>query len=493
MAQNWNPFLTPANEATPPGNTFSVPLASDPELDNPEEWEYEYSTTETDTYYVTLDLTNPYLPPTQPRANRGPSKTRWSNPGLGRTPRKNLGPKVFDTEARGKKNQDTAPNAADNESVIDVDEDEVEVQIMRELGGNGTNGQTEEDQDVAEPDDEEELKTVQILDLHTKNPLISYNGNVFSCQWGQNIGSEFLFTKHDENSTLPILRNLPGNVDLLGVSSVRLTSKTVKVEHKANAKKVLREKIPDIYLDTGSRSKTRIAGQAMFLQGLMEIKEANGEEDLVTIHTQARLTPAKWKLEVQEKRLKERAKLQNIRNRGTEKQKAEAQRRLEELDQEDAKLAKLQLPAADRRSHKPKLGRKPKTPRDPNAPRASRKKVAPNGHGILATIPKKRGRPANNPGRLPARGVILESPMATRSQSRETFTTPSQLGMGGLARSFDDASKLSDDSGEEYGGMDLVIEDEDGDFNDEEEADTATPGRDGKGYEYPDPDEIFDL
>lgn len=441
------------------------------------------------TYYVTLDLTNPYLPPTQPRANRGPSKTRWSNPGLGRTPRKNLGPKVFDTEAGGKKNQD----AAENESVIDVDEDEVEAQIMRELGGNGTNGQIEGDQDTAEPDDEEELKTVQILDLHTKNPLISYNGNVFSCQWGQNIGSEFLFTKHDASSTLPILRNLPGNVDLLGVSSVRLTSKTVKVEHKANAKKVLREKIPDIYLDTGSRSKTRIAGQAMFLQGLMEIKEAKGEEDLVSIHTQARLTPAKWKLEVQERRQKERGRLQNLRNRGTEKQKAEAQRRLEELDQEDAKLAKLQLPAADRRSHKPKLGRKPKKPRDPNAPRVSRKKVAPNGHGILAAMPKKRGRPANNPGRPSTESVVPQSPMAPRSQSRETFATPSQSGMGGPGGSFDGAGDLNQDGGEEYGGMDLMDDDEDDDFDDEEETYGGTPGGpEGNGYEYPDPDEMYD-
>ncbi|KAJ1333822.1 TFIIIC subunit triple barrel domain-containing protein [Microdochium nivale] len=85
-----------------------------------------------------------------------------------------------------------------------------------------------------EEEDEAELDEVQIMELHSANPVISYRGRVYAAQWHQNIGTEFLLTRHDDDSHLPVLRHLDDGVDLLAASSARISVAQKELKRKDN-------------------------------------------------------------------------------------------------------------------------------------------------------------------------------------------------------------------------------------------------------------------
>lgn len=142
-----------------------------------EEWEYEYHENETEDFYIPLDLTN--VPEAQvPMVSQG-------RPGH---------PILLKTRLR-------ALNAARSQP--------------REFSNNPTEGR-----------ETGNMGNVQIVGLHTTNPLVMYNGQLLSCHWGSTIGTDMFFVKPvslEEGNTAP-LRSLP-SVDLLSLGSAKLVAK----------------------------------------------------------------------------------------------------------------------------------------------------------------------------------------------------------------------------------------------------------------------------
>jgi len=129
-------------------------------------------------------------------------------------------------------------------------------------------------------------ETVQILDLHTENPIISYKGRVFSGQWCENTTTELLMTRHDSERPLPSLRRLDDNkVDLLAASSARINVTEQKIKPKIDRTQsrasahLPQTVIPPVDLKA---SQERI-DQRNFLADLIALKRRKGETDDVTI------------------------------------------------------------------------------------------------------------------------------------------------------------------------------------------------------------------
>ena len=60
---------------------------------------------------------------------------------------------------------------------------------------------------------------IQILDLHSEHPLISYRGRIFEGDWSEIIGTEAILTQRTPTShPLPALRHLADDIDLLAFS-----------------------------------------------------------------------------------------------------------------------------------------------------------------------------------------------------------------------------------------------------------------------------------
>lgn len=139
-----------------------------------DEWEYEYDENETEDFYIPLDLSN--VPAAQiPMVSQG-------RPGH---------PTLLKSRLR-------ALNAARSQPAS--------------IATDTNNGQ-----------ETTTMGEVQVVGLHTPNPLVMYNGQLLSCHWTSTVGTDMFFVKPDANQSQP-LRSLP-SVDLLSLGSAKLVAK----------------------------------------------------------------------------------------------------------------------------------------------------------------------------------------------------------------------------------------------------------------------------
>lgn len=164
--------------------------------------------------------------------------------------------------------------------------------------------QPADDQNKNHPARLRNVGEIQLLDLHSDNPIISYKGRIFSGSWASNIGTELIFGSHDEVAErgLPYLRALDGDVDLMAASSARILTTPADMRPKnrggtstAHPNQQSRKPAPDRYRQLRKESNIEIPiafdkhgrrkPQARFLENLMALKRSRGETDEVTTMT----------------------------------------------------------------------------------------------------------------------------------------------------------------------------------------------------------------
>jgi hypothetical protein len=281
------------------------------------------------------------------------------NPGLGRNrPGKYSKPATYSTLAGGLAEAEDIQPGEDDPEVDDVEEEEAAAEDDTRNGS-----------PVAE--DNAEIGELQVLELHSANPIISYNGQHYSCQWASNVGTELLFMAHDRDSTIPVLRNLHGGVDLLAANSARIISNKLELEPRKRKRSPERafvrgSNIPHTkyLIPVGVGAAPRRKDQAVFLERLIGMKTEKGETDNVTIVAERRVANSKWKTRFVELRNAERKKLNNIingkKNAGiTEEEVEAAKKRLQAMDEEDHRVSKTE-PSLGKRRAAARVGRKKK-------------------------------------------------------------------------------------------------------------------------------------
>ncbi|KAK4121192.1 hypothetical protein N657DRAFT_623373 [Parathielavia appendiculata] len=264
--------------------------------DDDDGWEYEYSTTETETYYLTLDLSiRDFLERRTDIVHNTRSGYRvWYNP-------------LFNAPDP----QISNPDLLDDKDADDGEPPEREELDLDTIGMPQPQDQPEPPidpmlQNTAEKDGqfdahavEKPAEEIQILELHSKEPVVSYRNHVFRGSWCENIGTEMIFTPHDDSAPLPALRHLPQNMDLLAASATRINFREaifVSKERDSIANRIFlgfgwtEEDIPHrykrnggIYVHVGGDKSGQRQPQAHFLEDLIALKRKRGETDEVTI------------------------------------------------------------------------------------------------------------------------------------------------------------------------------------------------------------------
>ncbi|OHE94139.1 hypothetical protein CORC01_10596 [Colletotrichum orchidophilum] len=240
------------------------------------EWEYEYSTTETETYYLTVDLSIPQLlrrKRNMPVSGRGGYHYKhWAGP-------------------------HRKPDEPKHHRIMSDDENDDEPAAEPEDEEEMDQGQADPNIDGYDADFEsEQAPEIQILDLHSNKPMFAYKGKIFEGQWSRNLGTEVIFAEHEHEDPIPALRHLPGGVDMLAASWSRIntTEKRLEPKHEAAAKDDPLEDIrrqhgihiPITADKTGERKR-----QTRFLENLMALKVKRGEKDEVTVYAHAAPKP----------------------------------------------------------------------------------------------------------------------------------------------------------------------------------------------------------
>ena len=259
------------------------------------------------TYYLTVELSYPEFKsaaPPNPHHSRGGYYKKWlTQPqdatesaaarSYSRVP--NL-PRPDDND-----DNDEEPVPGAEEDMLDIDPNLRADAGMEADGGTGRapegdtaqpgqdNQREEEDEaEQSEPEDLTPLQDIQILDLHSRRPIISYRGRVFEGQWGEMIGTDLILARHDPNSQsqLPALRNLPGDVDILAASASRILTTEKILEPRVPEEDTLEpiRKEWNINIPVGKHKSGERAQQADFLEKLIALKIKKGEEDKVTVY-----------------------------------------------------------------------------------------------------------------------------------------------------------------------------------------------------------------
>ncbi|KAK3112156.1 hypothetical protein LTR53_011859 [Teratosphaeriaceae sp. CCFEE 6253] len=220
-------------------------------MDASTEWEYEYDANETEDLYLTLDLTT-HAPEAVPVQN------------------------VLRNGRRVPKDPAT--------SRLPVNGDVP--------GGDGD--------DTLEPP----AGTLQVLDLHTEEPLIKFDKGAFSCRWHTDLGTQFFVTKPGAVSN----PKRAGRVlDIVGTSQTRLLGHAVKLRQRADwvddtaagvaggcAGSVTAAELPpsdltrlrpgeQVVISRKSVKTPEQATQASFFERLSAIKLQKGEHDIIPI------------------------------------------------------------------------------------------------------------------------------------------------------------------------------------------------------------------
>ncbi len=276
----------------------------------------------------------------------------WNNPGLSKHKR------LFIPNAQKFSVRDHHDNEED-----DDDEPELPPSPIPdpEIASQADGEEPLEELEVSKPPD------VQIMGLGTKNPVVSYDGEIYECTWSKNIGTELLFTAHPATgSKIPYLRRLEGGlngVDCIGATCVRIqATKQKKIQQRKSLEPEIEQPVhftsrkapgkPWINIGPGSSQKR--VDQKEFLEKMMAVKDDKGEDDFITVFAKSRPRPFTWVRFKNEKRKDERAMLHGIIEEATRNEDEEgldeddieeieaARLRLMEMDQEDKKMLELE-------------------------------------------------------------------------------------------------------------------------------------------------------
>ncbi|KAL9104711.1 MAG: hypothetical protein Q9163_000389 [Psora crenata] len=236
------------------------------------EWEYEYHDTETESFYVTLDLSS----------SASVSRPKQLSPATNTTgpPTSNTISEIpIDPQIRGDANatppQPGSPPAGGTEPRASSD------------AGN----------------------RIQILDLHSTNPLISYQDQLYSCTWGSTIGTDVLVTAQtsppigsDQDQSKSSLHR----ATVLATTRTKLSARPVQAIPRTGAESSEQNRHAATFaadssasaaatnpakIDIGPNPSCARQQQAAFLERLIAIKAAKGEKDTVNINVPKRAQP----------------------------------------------------------------------------------------------------------------------------------------------------------------------------------------------------------
>ncbi|KAL2204212.1 hypothetical protein CC79DRAFT_1324984 [Sarocladium strictum] len=301
--------------------------------DDQEEWEYEYSSTETEIFYLTVDLSHPDFKGKQEKI------TNYSRGGYYKAkPVANIGIDDAAKSSAAQTAQEHDDEHENDDADMGDDEDHGRQQsaIRRRDKGKGVDrgSPVRLQEEVEAEDNGGALEDIQILDLHSHHPIISYRGRFFEGDWSEMIGTELIFEQRDQhgndpsNPPLPALRNLADGIDLLAASSSKILTREKILKPLVKAEDTERKKALDavkkewnIRIPLTKKEKEGQKGaQARFLENLMALKKKKGETDDVTIYArpageQIRGNPAK-KSRAESQAKEKRATRRRMRNSG---------------------------------------------------------------------------------------------------------------------------------------------------------------------------------
>ena len=155
---------------------------------------------------------------------------------------------------------------------------------------------------------------LQMLDLHSHSPLISYQNRLYTAEWTSSIGTDLHFCAPSSPDSLSTIRETPSWA-LVSASAARLVAtpatlaprnvfqRRAQVELESTAMTVMAEDTArgPSAIPVGPGAQPARLRQARFLERLMGAKRARGEQDEVTVYARRVNTGTGWRAQERRK------------------------------------------------------------------------------------------------------------------------------------------------------------------------------------------------
>ena len=183
------------------------------------------------------------------------------------------------------------------------------------------------------PNDEGSDNRIQILDLHTENPIIAYQNQLFSCKWTSTIGTDLLLSAPDPDSDFPKLKEEQG-FDVLAATGIKIVGQAAQLIPRQNDPADRSTEIPG-QVSSSKTAKQRgqserptgpahselrpdssklRQSQAQFLDELIAAKTERGEKDTVNLHARKTIPVPGLKGKQREKASKQQNESSEVRD-----------------------------------------------------------------------------------------------------------------------------------------------------------------------------------
>ncbi|KAL5337852.1 hypothetical protein BJX70DRAFT_221260 [Aspergillus crustosus] len=213
------------------------------------DWEYEYHDTESVTFLLSLDLTTHHGPIRAPRRRNEASAS------------------VTSTAVNATNPIPAPPRPDDQDPAV-------------------TNTET----------DNKSAERFQILGLHTPNPIISYQNQIFSGSWADQLGTELFFAHSgmtgsefdDLDLTHTSLKHTK-DFDLISANNVKILARKANLISSSGLAASTQREAPSLIHTSTPDTSTLVykpehqSNQSRFLDQLKELKRRRGETDAVRI------------------------------------------------------------------------------------------------------------------------------------------------------------------------------------------------------------------
>ena len=143
--------------------------------------------------------------------------------------------------------------------------------------------------------DSAQVQQMQILDLTTNNPVISYGDQLYSCKWMDIVGTTMFFSYPQETALYDPALSTP-EFELIGTSRIKLAGIVAKVTPMAQESARTTTSVSGQRLGTIRRANAKLNAdlrkQAGFLEQLMNVKRNRGESDNVHVAMNEKIAKA---------------------------------------------------------------------------------------------------------------------------------------------------------------------------------------------------------
>lgn len=131
--------------------------------------------------------------------------------------------------------------------------------------------------DIAAEDENDDR--IQIMELHSRNPYLSYRNHIFSCEWADVIGTDMHFVRREDSEPDPTYLKHTDGYSLIAANPIKIIGRRAHFARpSANGAQTDATESMSAPISIQAENKS---SQVRFLQELMDIKREKGETDMV--------------------------------------------------------------------------------------------------------------------------------------------------------------------------------------------------------------------